>query len=464
MTEKNDSICAVVTGFGSNGEGVIGHEGITFFTPYCMPDEEVRFRVLKVKNSVGYGKVEEIIRKSKDRAEAKCPAFMRCGGCQLQHVAYDAQLAFKAQQVENAFKKIAGLNVSVPPARASEKQYGYRNKLQLPIGADKDGRTVVGFYAERSHRIVEIDECPIHPDWAKKLIAAVKEYASVSGEHGFDERTKTGNLRHVVARELDGKFVVTVVTKTRKLKKKELLIELLKKAFETFTLWQSVHEKDDNVVLGDEFILLYGAGFFEAEEKGIAYEAGPQTFVQVNADVRGKLYDRALAMVTGDGDEVVVDAYSGGGLLTAMIAKRAKRAYGIEIEREAVACADKLKERNALSNMTNICGAVEDKLPAVLEREKGEKVRLVLDPPRAGIARSVLYALKESGIPKLTLISCNPATLARDVGILTGALKEQGGELLKSEADGEYRIDSVEAWDMFPQTKHVETLITLCRK
>ena len=195
----------------------------------------------------------------------------------------------------------------------------------------------------------------------------------------------------------------------------------------------------------------------------------------MNENVRTKLYKDALKTVCQEGDEVVIDAYSGGGLLTAMIAKKAKRVYGIELETEASKCADSLKSKNGLKNMTNICGYVEEELPKVLEREKGEKLRLILDPPRAGIARSVLKALLASGIPKLIIISCNPATLARDLGILTGRLIEnENGELIKNpeyvEMNGNeslcgyYEIERIQPYDMFPQTKWIETLITLVLK
>ena len=196
--------------------------------------------------------------------------------------------------------------------------------------------------------------------------------------------------------------------------------------------------------------------------------------MQVNENVRTKLYKDALKTVCKEGDEVVIDAYSGGGLLTAMLAKKAKRVYGIELEPEASRCADMLKARNGLVNMTNICGYVEEHLPKVMAKEKGEKIRLILDPPRSGIARSITKALLESGIEKLTLISCNPATLARDLGILTGRLIEEEGELIKNPAyegvaegetlPGYYEIERIQPYDMFPQTKHVETLVVLQRK
>jgi 23S rRNA (uracil1939-C5)-methyltransferase len=326
---------------------------------------------------------------------------------------------------------------------------------------DKNGETVIGFYAERSHRIVPTDDCAIHPDWAKKLIAAVKQYAYECRVRGYDELTKKGSLRHLVARELNGKFIVTLVSATDKLPNLEYFCSLLDGIFKEYTLWLNINKTDTNVILGEKFNLIKGEGFFDAEEKGILYSAGPQTFIQVNANVRGKLYDAALNEALKEEREVVIDAYSGGGLLTAMLAKRVEKVYGIELEREAVACADTLKEKNGLQNMTNICGKVEEKIFDALEREQGKKLGLILDPPRAGIHRSVLEALKKSGIPRLVLISCNPATLARDLGILTGNLQEVDGVLVQGDGKGEYEIESIQPYDMFPQTKHVETIVCL---
>lgn len=475
MLEKNDNICAVVEAIGSGGEGIIRHEGVTFFVPACLPGEKVRFKVLKIKGNIGYGKIEEVLTPAEERAREKCAVFSRCGGCSLQHLEYGAQLAHKAQVVKDALRKIGGISVNVPVAVKSDLPYGYRNKLQMPIGVDRDGNTVVGFYAERSHRIVPVTACAIHPQWAEQLIAIVKRYATECAVKGYDEVSRTGALRHIVAREIGGKFIFTLVSAKAELPNLQYFTELLKAKFSEFTLYLNINDKDTNVIFGEEFRLLYGAGVFEAEEQGIRYEAGPVTFLQVNENVRTKLYKDAVKTVATDGDEVVIDAYSGGGLLTAMIAKKAKRAYGIELEAEASKCAESLKKKNGLKNMTNICGAVEEKLEGILEKEKGEKLRLILDPPRAGIARSVVKALLKSGIDKLTLISCNPATLARDLGILTGRLIEsESGELIKNPlyeglADGEtlrgyYKISRLQPYDMFPQTKHVETIVCLTRK
>ncbi len=466
---KNEVLVGVTDAVGSNGEGIIRHEGVTFFVPACLPGEKVRFKVLKVKGNIGYGKAEEILTPAEERTRPKCPVYSRCGGCCLQHLEYSSQLAHKSNVVKDALRKIAGLKMDIPLTVKSDLPYGYRNKLQLPIGVDKDGNTVVGFYAERSHRIVPITSCAIHPDWAEKLIAVLRQYISECAIKGYDEETKSGTLRHIVAREIGGNFIVTLVVAKRNLPNLEFFTQLLCATFPSVTVYLNFNAEDTNVILGKEFQLVHGTGIFEAEEQGIRYEAGPVTFLQVNENVRGKLYKEALSTVAKDGDEVVIDAYSGGGLLTAMIAKKVKRAYGIELEAEASRCADSLKEKNGLENMTNICGYVEEKLPEVLAKEKGEKLRLILDPPRAGIARSVLKALLDSQIPTLTIISCNPATLARDLGILTGSLMEKDGELVKNPdyteegLSGYYTVERIQPMDMFPQTKHVETLVVLSR-
>lgn len=464
MLTKNQEFVGTVEGLGSRGEGIVCTEGVTFFVPYVLPGEKIRFKSLKVKDSIGYGKCEEVLVPSHDRVTPPCPVFEKCGGCQLQHVNYSAQLSFKRELVKNTLKKIGNVEYDVPMPVASDKNYGYRNKLQLPVGVDNAGNTVVGFYAERSHRIVPIDGCAIHPDWATRLIAAIKEYIAENGIQGYDEVRKTGSLRHVVVRDMGGKFIVAVVSRESKLKNAKGLIEKLKGALGEFTLVFNVNTKDTNVIFGDKFTVLYGDGFFDAEENGVIFEAGAQTFVQVNEGIRGKLYERALEMVAGTGEEVVADCYSGAGLLTAMVAKRAKRVYGIELERESSLCAERLKEKNGLSNMYNICGKVEEKLPDVIERERGEKLRLILDPPRAGIHRSVLKAIISSGIEKLVLISCNPATLARDLGLLTGTLTEdEKGQLIKGDGCGAYTLDYLQPFDMFPNCAHVETVCLLFR-
>ena len=461
--ERNQIFDGIAESFGTNGEGIVKADGATVFVPYLLPGEKAKIRVLKCKDKVCYGKAVEIYTPAEDRVRPQCEAFFRCGGCQLQHMRYRLQLKVKSNILKEALRKIGGIEYPVPACERSEKEYGYRNKLQLPIGR-KDGANVVGFYAERSHRIVPVADCPIHPSWAGKLIDALGRFMEKCGLDGYDETDGTGQLRHIVVRELKGKFIVTLVSAERDLKGIDYFLFLLDEIFAEYSFYLNINDKKTNVVFGEEFLLLKGPGIYECTDCGVTFEAGANTFVQVNESVRGKLYDKAVSLAATDANGVIIDCYAGGGLLTAMFAKKCAHAYGIEIVPEASACADSLKEKNGLSEkMTNLCGRVEDVLPELIGRHPNATV--VLDPPRAGADRSVLKAILAQKIARVVMISCNPATLARDLGILTGTLKETpSGELEKGDpADGQYEISFLQPYDMFPQTKHVETMVVLRR-
>ena len=460
--QKNYEYSGQVISLGSDGEGIIKMPDGVAFVPLCLTGEEVSFKALKVKGNVAYGKLTEVASLSPDRAMPVCSVYEKCGGCQLQHMNYSAQLEFKRDSVANCLKKIGGIEAKVEDTVPSERQFSYRNKLALPVGTDEQGNAQVGFYAPRSHRIVPINECALQQDWAKKLIACTLAYMRNEGVAGYDETDSSGVIRHIVAREIKGKFIFTVVAT----KKTDLqpLGKLLEKQFKKFTLLLNVNSGTGNAVFSNEWYICRGEGFFEGEDMGVKYKAGANTFLQVNDDVRTALYSAVISAVC-DKNAVAIDLYSGGGMLTAMLAKRCKAAYGIEIVNEAVKCADELKVMNGLEDkMFNICGAVEDKIGEVFAKTEGSERVIVCDPPRKGMERSVVKAIIESGAEKVVLVSCNPATLARDLGLLCGSLKEEEGQLVKCPADGAYVIERITPFDMFPQTKHVETLVCLTRK
>ena len=458
---KNDVVTVTAESLGTQGEGIARAGETTLFVPYLLPGERARVKVLKVKGNVGYAKIEELITPAEERVRPQCPVFHRCGGCQLQHLRYRDQLKFKTKLVRDTLKKLGGITAPVSPCERSDKEYGYRNKLQLPVGR-QDGENVVGFFAERSHRIIPTDVCPIHPEWSEKLIAALKNFMEKCGLDGYDEEKKSGQVRHIVVRELKKKHIVTLVVTEPEIKGIDYFTFLLDDIFHEYSLFLNINNKDTNVIFGEEFRLVKGKEVYECAEMGVTYEAGPNTFVQVNDGVRGKLYARAAELVGG---ETVIDCYAGGGLLTALFAFKCKRAYGIEIVPEASACADALAVKNGLTGrMINICGRVEEHLHAVLEKEPNATI--VLDPPRAGVERSIISELLERKPQKILMISCNPATLARDLGLLTGTLVEnEAGELVRAEApESGYEIELIQPFDMFPQTRHVETLVSICRK
>ena len=459
---KNDIFIGSVEALGTNGEGIVRNSGQTVFVPYLLPGESAEIKILKSKGNIAYGRAGEIFMPAEERARPECPVFSRCGGCQLQHIKYCYQLKFKTKLVEDALKKIGGINAKVNACEPSEKEYGYRNKLQLPIGR-VNGKNAVGFYAERSHRIVPTNTCPIHPEWAERLIAAMYKFMDTCGLDGYDEMTGEGQLRHIVVREIQRKYIITLVTAQRQIAGIDYLLFLLDSIFDEYSFFLNYHPKKTNVIFGEEFTLLKGSESYEAQESGILYEAGANTFLQVNEGVRTKLYDFAVSLVLEG--ETVIDCYAGGGLLTAMFAKKCGKAYGIEIVPEASKCADALKKKNGFDGrMENFCGTVEEYLPQILAQEEGATV--VLDPPRSGVERSVIDAIKANGVQKVIMISCNPATLARDLGLLTGSLKpNEKGELIKVEnTEPDYEIELIQPFDMFPQTRHVETVCYLKKR
>lgn len=459
--EKNSLYKGAVTGIGTDGEGIINTDGTTAFVPFCLVGEEVSFKALKVKGNIAYGKLEQVFHPSPDRVSAPCPVFTKCGGCDIQHMSYSAQLDFKRETVAAALRKIGGLSIEVNKTVPCDGEYRYRNKLALPIGVNAKGETVCGFYAPHSHRIVDTDDCLIQAEWVKKVISAVKKFAKEQRVQGYNEETQKGVLRRIVVREIGKKFIFALVAA----KKTDCapLIKELEKDFEDFTFLLNINPSQGNAIFSDSWHILRGAGYFEAEECGVKYRAGAQTFVQVNDDIRAKLYARVLA--EAEEGAVALDLYSGGGMLTAMLAKKCGTAYGVEIVEEASRLADGLKEANGLGGkMFNICGAVENEIETVFSLTDGKKRIIVCDPPRKGMERSVVKAVRKSGADKIVLISCNPATLARDLGVLCGTLKEEGANLVKNSApQSDYEIISVTPFDMFPQTKWCETLVVLSK-
>jgi 23S rRNA (uracil1939-C5)-methyltransferase len=477
MIEKNNVYTGEVLAYGTDGEGIVKCEGTTTFVPFCLVGEKITFKILKVSGNIAYGKLVEVLTPSKDRRVPKCPVYSKCGGCDLQHMSYPAQLAFKRDMVKNSLSKIGGLYYEVSPTVPCEREYYYRNKLALPIGVDADGNTVVGFFAPRSHRIVAIENCAIQAEWAEDVIAIIKAYSATNRVKGYDEVTGKGVLRHIVVRELAGKFIFALVV-TRKIDVAPL-ISLIEEKFGEFTFLLNVNPDKTNVIFGKEWHICRGEGFFNAEECGVKFRAGANTFIQVNDDVRTKLYSAIFEQA--EEDDVALDLYSGGGMLTAMLAKKCTAAYGIEVVEEASRCADELKKENGLDKkMFNICGTVEGNIERVLKATEGKKKIVVCDPPRKGMERSVVEAIKRVQADKVVLVSCNPATLARDLGLLTGTLCDGPNGLVKCQPqekfsekfsetspinlNSPYVIKSITPFDMFPNTKHCEVVVSLHRR
>lgn len=465
--EKNDELIGVVSGIGSNGEGIIKVDGKPVFIPFALEGEKIRFKILKNISKCAYGKVLEVLTPSEIRVRAKCPVFGKCGGCQLQHVKYVNQLRFKEESIVNTFRKVAGIEVDIKPAVKGDGEFRYRNKLQLPVVQTSKG-TEIGFYAENSHRVVPIQDCLINAFWTKDLITAIKEYVTELNILGYNEFDNSGELREVTVKDVKGNLIITVVSVNKTLRGTDRLIEILKKHVKfTFSLYLNVNSNATNVIYGDEFILLYGQSDYTADMLGIKYKIGVQSFMQVNDSVCSKLYSTVRELIAADKDTVVIDAYSGAGLMTAILAKNAKKAIGVEIIPEAVNCANDLAHINKLdTKIKNYVGKCEEILPNVIAEEKAQNsnVCVVLDPPRKGCDIKVLNAILKSNIDKIVYVSCKPSTLARDVGLLVGTLEYVDGEIKKVQNTNlRYDVAFIRPFDMFAQTKHIETVVCLTK-
>ncbi|MBQ9513610.1 MAG: 23S rRNA (uracil(1939)-C(5))-methyltransferase RlmD [Clostridia bacterium] len=462
--KKNEEYVGIVNNIGANGEGVILNGDTVVFLPYAITGEKVRYKILKTVKNCAYAKLLEVCTPSEKRVRPKCSAFIKCGGCQIQHIDYSSQLKIKEDAIHQCFKKIAGLDITVDKTVECKNEYHYRNKLSLPVGQDENGFKI-GFYAENSHRVVAIEDCPINPAWTKDVISAFSEYMKEFNLSGYNEITHKGNIREITVREVSDALIITAVINGDNLIGEQRLIEIIKsKIDKEFSLFYNVNKKDTNVIYGEKFTLLYGKPFYYAEQFGIKYKIGVQSFMQVNDYISLKLYQAVKDNALTDDETTVIDAYSGAGLMTALTSKDAKNGVGIEIVKEAVDCADELMKINGLDDkVVNYCGKCEDILPKIIPTIKN-KTCLILDPPRKGCDEKVIRAITESNIEKIIYVSCMPSTLARDVGLLTGNLIFTKEGIKKSEKPSfNYKIRSITPFDMFPQTKHVETLCVLTK-
>ena len=439
---KNDVIELSVTGQGMDGEGVARADGKTVFIRGALPGERVRAKVISVKPRFDVAILEKIIAASPDRVAPLCPVFGKCGGCDVQHMRYAAQLGFKRTLAIDALKKIGGFaSAEVGEVIPSDEVFRYRNKLSLAVR--RGGR--IGLFAKGSHRVVETSDCLLQYENNRLLIAALRDFMESEGYEGYDEQDFSGDIRHLVAREIGGRLCVAVVA-TRSIDLGGFASAVLGFSPDA-EVWLNVNARRDNVILGAAWKKVCGPDSPVIVD-GLKTSLHPAGFFQVNDGVREKLYSFVAALCSGG---IAVEAYSGAGLMGALVAKRADEVYGIEINREAHEAAVKLARDNGIDNMTPVLGDVAEMLPKVLGEIIGKRgdnrgTFLILDPPRGGVSPSVAATVGGSGAENVVYVSCNPSTLARDLKIICGY---------------GYEIASVTPFDMFPQTANVETVVVL---
>ena len=449
MLIKNQIYEAVVTDYTAEGQGVAHIEGCAVFIPNAIRGEKYMVRIEKAQKTWAAGKIVEILEKSPHRVNRACEVAKLCGGCDFWHMDYEEETALKADRVKNCLNRIGGENLTDVPILSAPSCYGYRNKAQYPVAAKK-GQAFAGFFRAGTHSVVENRRCLILPAETDRVKDAVMDYANQLRVTAYDETACKGLLRHIYVRRgaVSGQILVCLVVNGRSIPKAHELIGRLKKIPGFTTLVLSVNTKKGNAVLGDEFITLYGPGFIEDTLCGLTFRLSPRSFYQVNHHQAQRLYEAAITQAEITKEDTVLDLYCGVGTITLAMASAAGKVIGVEVVPQAVEDAKDNARRNGIENAEFFCG---DAGQAALELEKqGIKADVVVvDPPRKGLNADTIEALSRFAPRRIVYVSCDPATLARDVALL----KQRG-----------YELKNAMAADLFPRCAHVETIVLLGRK
>ena len=478
---KNDIFDLEITDMGVDGEGVGHYDGMTFFVKDALIGDVIRARATKLKKNYGYGRVEEIVRPSTFRVEPKCELHRRCGGCQIQALSYEKQLEFKASKVRGNLIRIGGfsaeeVDAKMLPVVGMEVPYRYRNKAQFPVGYDKDGNVVTGFYAARTHSIIPVEDCLLGVEENAPILGVIKEWMTSNGVTAYDETTGKGLLRHVLIRFgfTTKEIMVCLIINGKKLPAQQGLIEALSKLEGMTSISININQANTNVILGNETECIWGqpyitdyihlretgsslvgtTGEFGLTDTAVAYRISPQSFYQVNPAQTEKLYSEALEYAGLTGKENVWDLYCGIGTISLFLAQKAKKVYGVEIVPQAIEDAKNNAKLNGFTNAEFFVGKAEEVLPEFYEKLKdGDDMLhpdvIVVDPPRKGCDEACLNTMLKMQPERIVYVSCDSATLARDLRIL---------------CDGGYELKKVRAFDQFAHTMHVETVVSLYRK
>ena len=450
MLKKNDMIEVEIVDLSHEGAGIAKAEGLVFFVENALPGELIRMRVLKVNKKIGFGKVEEFLRTSDQRNENLDMAYLRTGIADLGHLNYSAQLDFKRKQVKDSLYKIAGLSdVEVPPTLGMEQPRRYRNKAQVPVRR-VNGQLETGFFRKNSHDLLPIEDFYIQDPVIDQVILFTRDLLRRFDLKPYDEQEKTGLIRNLVVRRghYSGEIMVILVTTRPKIFRVEQLMERLTEAFPAIkSIMQNINDQPGNAIFGKDWRTLYGQDYITDQMLGNDFQISGPAFYQVNTEMAEKLYQTAIDFSELTTDDVVLDAYSGIGTIGLSVAKQVKEVYGVEVIPEAVENSRKNAAINGITNASYVCAPAEEAIQNWLKEGIQADVILV-DPPRKGLTESFIKASVSMEPKKITYISCNVATMARDI-----KLYQELGYVLKK----------VQPVDLFPQTHHVETVALLSK-
>ena len=448
MLIKNQIYETEITDYTAEGQGVAHIEGCAVFVPNAIAGERVRLQVTLARKTWAAGKITEILEKSPHRVNRACPVAKLCGGCDFWHVDYDEECRLKAERVKNCLNRIGGERLESVPILGAPTCEGYRNKAQYPV-ACKKGRAYAGFFRAGTHEVIENDRCRILPeeaDWVKKIVI---DYVNLNHVPVYDEQTHRGLLRHIYVRRgaVSGQILVCLVLNGDGLPKVQRLIEALKAVPGFTTLVLSINTRQGNAVLGDKFVTLYGPGFIEDTLCGLSFRLSARSFYQVNHHQAQRLYETAIDLAGITKEDLVLDLYCGVGTITLAMAGRAGKILGVEVVPQAIEDARDNARRNGIENAEFFC-ADAGEAALRLEKEGIHPDIITVDPPRKGLNSDAIEAISRMSPKRLVYVSCDPATLARDVALL----KERG-----------FRVEKVAAADLFPKCSHIESIALLKR-
>ena len=447
--KKNDIVEIEITALSSECSGIGKKDGMVIFVPFSAIGDKLEVKILKVNKTYCYGKIERIIAPSPDRVTPDCPVYTRCGGCSLRHINYEAQLRAKEQFVKDAFTRIGGLSPEFLPIIRNTNINGYRNKLQIPIGTDKDGNLIAGFYAFHSHRIVPCEKCLLQPDIFSKITADFLRISTGLNLTAYDEITHKGILRHLYLRKgyYSGEICLCIVVAKNVPEIKILSDRLLEKYPEIVSSVINVNNRDTNVILGDEEIVLTSKNYICDIMCKNAVNIAPKAFYQVNTPCAEQLYSSACDFAEPKG-KTVLDLYCGAGTIGLSMARTAKKIIGVEIVPEAIENAKQNALANGITNCEFICADAAEAARILHSRNLRPDV-IMVDPPRKGCGRDACEQIAAFSAPRIVMVSCNAATAARDCACFAAL---------------GYSTDKCVAVDMFSGTNHVETVVLLSHK
>lgn len=457
---KGQEFSLEIDDMGTDGEGIGHKEGYTLFVKDALVGDIVRVKVIKAKKKFGYGRLLEVMKPSPWRVEPACDCARQCGGCQIQHCSYEKQLAWKEKKVRDCLQRIGGFEeIPMEPIMGMDEPYHYRNKAQYPVGYDKEGNPVAGFYAGRTHSIIPNTDCAIQHPCNHMILETILAFMKQYDIPAYEEKKHTGLVRHILTRvgKYTGEVMVCLIINGNKLPHQDKLVEMLKKATDVETTYKiksiclNINKDKTNRILGEKVVPIYGQTYIEDRIGNITYRISPLSFYQVNPEQTQKLYGTALEYADLKGNEVVWDLYCGIGTISLFLAQKAAKVCGVEIVPQAIEDARENADRNGFTNTEFFVGAAEDVVPEQYDQSGGSLRAdvVTLDPPRKGCDEKLLRTVVRMEPKRIVYVSCDPATLARDLKYLCG--------------EG-YELKRVRACDMFGHSSHVETVCLLSRK